>query len=377
MSNPELRKRLLLMGIFLIVLFGGLFGFDVFRKVQMGKAFAAYQPPPSPVTAEQVKAGEIPRSLEAIGTLQAVQQVQLAAEVDGRITAIHFKPGSSVLAKQPLLQLNDAPEQGDLQRLRAQAKLARINIERSQQLVKLAVSQSELDAQQATLAEVEGDIARTEAIIAQKLIRAPFTGQVGVQRVHLGQYVQRGETLLTLTDLKTLYLNFTLPEQQHGQVRVGQSVEFAVDALPKQKFIAKVIAIEPQIGTDTRAMRVQAQLENPKNVLAPGMFARAALQLPPEPNVLSVPETALNFSIHGDSVYVLKPQKKEKGEQWIAMRALVHTDGRIGDRVIVRSGLQAGDRIVTAGQLRLFDGAPVEIVSKATLDSTKQQSRVE
>jgi len=377
MSNPELKKRLLLMAVFLVLLFGSLFGFDLFKKVQMGKAFAAYQPPAVTVTAVLVETGEIPRTLEAIGSIQAIQQVQLAAEVDGRITALRFKPGSSVLAGQPLLQLNDAPEQGDLQRLRAQAKLARINLDRSQQLLKLAVSQSELDAQQATLAEVEGEIARTEALIAQKLIRAPFAGQIGVQSVHLGQYVQRGETLLTLTDLKSLYLNFTLPEQQHSQVHVGQTVEFVVDALPQQKFTAKVIAIEPQIGMDSRAIKVQAQLENQKNLLAPGMFARAALQLPAEKNVVSIPETAVDYSIHGDSVYVLKKQKAAQGEQWIATRALVRTDGRTGDRVIVRSGVRAGDRVVTAGQLRLHDGAVVQIVSNDTLNVDRQRGRVE
>ncbi len=369
MVNPELRKRLVLMGLFLCVLFGGLFGFDLFRKIQMGKSFAAYRPAPVAVAAAPAEAGALPRVLDAIGTLEAVRQVTLAAEVDGRITRLYLPPGGMAKAGQPLLQLNDGPEQGDLQRLRAQAKLARINIDRSKQLLKLAVSQSELDSQQATLDAIDGDIARTEALIAQKLIRAPFAGALGVQRVHLGQYVKQGESLVTLTDSQSLFVNLTLPEQTHSQLALGQVVEFSVDALPQQKFIAKIIAIEPQISADTRAIKLQAQLANADHALAPGMFARAALQLEPEANVVSVPETAIDFSIHGDSVFVLSKQKSEQGEAWIAARALVQTDGRVGDRVIVRSGVKAGDLIVTVGQLKLHDGAAVQIVDSTTLDA--------
>lgn len=379
MSNPKLTKRLIIVGLCLIVLFGGLFGFDLFRKIMMGKYFAAYRPPPVPVTVEQVQAGEVPRSVEAIGSLEAVRQVTIAPEVSGRVTALHFTPGALVKAGAPLLQLNDAPEQGDLQRLRAQAKLARINLERSQKLLALAVSQSELDAQQASLDATQGDIARTEALIAQKAIRAPFNGQLGVQHLHLGDYVNAGTPLVTLTDLNTLYLNMTLPEQWHSRLKVGQDVVFSVDAVPDQQFKAKIIAVEPQVGVDSRAIKLQAQLENPKRQLTPGMFARAALQLPTEQNVVSVPATALDFSIHGDSVYVIKKQKGEKGEQVTVTRALVQTDGRIQDRVIVRSGLNIGDTIVTSGQVKLHEGAEVQIVSDKTLDDAakKLQGRPE
>ncbi len=362
-----------------MVLFGGLFGFDYFRKVQMGKHFGAYQPPPVPVTVEQVAVGELPRSTDAIGSLEAVRQVTLAPEVGGRITQLYFAPGSEVKAGAPLVQLNDAPEQGDLQRLRAQARLARINLERSQKLLPLAVSQSELDAQQAALDAVEGEIARTEALVAQKAIRAPFSGRLGVQRVHLGDYVNAGTPLVTLTDLDSLYLNLTLPEQWHARVRVGQEVMFNVDALPEQQFKATIIAIEPQIGVDTRAIRLQARLDNPRHLLAPGMFARAALQLSTEQDVVSAPAIALNFSIHGDSVYVVNKSKDKSGEKLAVTRTLVRTDGRVGDRVIVREGLKAGDTIVTSGHVKLFDGAAVQIVQDKTLDEAakKLQGRPE
>jgi multidrug efflux system membrane fusion protein len=377
MANHELKKRLVLMGLFLLVVFGALFGFDLFRKIQMGKSMANYQQPPVAVNAITVTAREIPRSLEAIGSLEAVHQVTISPEIDGRITQLHMTPGAAVKAGQPLLQLNDAPEQGDLQRLRAQAKLAKINLERSKKLINLAVSQSEIDAQQATLDEVEGQIARTQALIAQKAIRAPFSGMLGVQRVHVGEYVKQGDALVTLTDLKTLYLNLTLPEQNHTQLKPGLSVKFSVDALPQREFTAKIVAIEPQIGTDTRAIKLQAKLDNPKGELTPGMFARAALQLPSEANVVSIPTLAIDYSIHGDSVFVVQKQKTERGEQLIAKRTLVKTDGQFGDSVIVRSGVKAGEMVVTAGQMKLHDGAVVQIADNNTLANIagKVQSR--
>lgn len=382
MAKQDLKKRLLIMGLFLVLLFGGLFGFDLFRKIQMGKSFAAYRPPPVPVTALRIEAAALPRSVEAIGSLEAVRQVVLAAEVEGRITQLHFTPGSNVRQGQPLVQLNDGPERGDLQRMVAQQKLAKINVDRSQQLLKLAVPQSEFDAQQAQLDSVAGDIARIEAVLAQKLVRAPFNGALGVQRIHIGDYVRAGDTLVTLTDLDTLYLNMTLPEQWHGQLLVGQSVQFNVDSLPKRPFTAKIVAIEPQIGTDTRAIKLQAQLDNPKHLLAPGMFARAALQLPAEQDVLSVPDTAIEYSIHGDSVYVISKQQPKEGaapgaggDQLMVTRALVKTDGRLGDRVIIRSGLKSGDLVVTAGQLKLHDGAAVQIVSAETLDAAARKTQ--
>src|SRR5205085_2518546 len=162
--------------VILVVLFGGLFGFNFYRKAQAGMAFANYRPPPVQVVATRAEVGNMPRTLQAIGSLEAVRQVTVAPEVGGRITALHFQPGQKVRAGQPLVQLNDGPERGDLQRLQAQAKLARINLERAKKLLSLAVSQSELDAKQAALDEIEADTVKTQALIAQKLIRAPFAG---------------------------------------------------------------------------------------------------------------------------------------------------------------------------------------------------------
>jgi multidrug efflux system membrane fusion protein len=288
--------------------------------------------------------------------------------VGGRITALHFQSGQKVRAGQPLVQLNDAPERGDLQRLQAQAKLARINLERAKKLLSLAVSQSELDTKQAELDGIEADTVKTQALIAQKLIRAPFTGQLGVRQVHLGQFVNPGDPVVTLTDLGKLYVNLTLPEQTSGQLAVGQTVNVSVDAQAQRSFAAKVIAIEPQIGVDTRSIKLQAELDNKDNLLAPGMFAHASLQLPVQPNVLTVPETAVDYTIHGDSVFVVhKSAGQDQQPTLTATRALVKTGARVGDRVVITDGLKPGDLVVTVGQLKLQDGAPVALVDNKTL----------
>lgn len=363
-ANGTMKKSLVSMVVLLVVLFGGLFGYAHFRNVQAAAAFASYRPPAVPVTVSRAELQEMPRTLSGIGTLEAIRQVTIAPEVDGRITALHFQPGAAVRAGQPLVQLNDAPERGDLQRLKAQARLARINLERAQRLVTLAISQSELDAQQAALDQVEADIAKTEALIAQKLVRASFDGVLGVRRVHLGQYLKPGDAIVTLTDLDALYVNLTVPEQNSAQLAKGQTVNFTVDAQPGKTFSAKIVAVEPQIGVDTRSIRLQASADNPQHLLTPGMFAHASLVLPPEPKVLTVPEIAVDYTIHGDSVYVVR---KARDGVLRVTRALVKPGARVGDRVVIGTGLDAGALVVTTGQLKLQDGAEVSVVNSTTL----------
>lgn len=371
-----MRKRLIIMAALLAVLFGGLFGFDYFRQAQMQAAFASYRPPPQPVTVSKVTLQPLPRNLSGVGTLEAVRQVTVSPEVGGRITALHFQPGATVTAGAPLVQLNDAPERGELQRLRAQARLARVNLERAKKLVKLAVSQSELDAQQAGLDEVEASIASTEAVIQQKQVRAPFAGVLGVRQAHLGQYLNPGDPIVTLTDLSALHVNITLPEQNLGLLSVGQPVSFTVDAHPDRVFQAKLIAIEPQIGADTRSIVAQARLDNRDGLLNPGMFANASLLLPPDPDVLTVPETAVDRSIHGNSVFVVRKHPAAEGqpERLAVNRVLVSTGRHDGDRIAISSGLKPGDVVVTTGQLNLQEGSEVTVVENNTLsDEARRQ----
>lgn len=368
-SRPTRRGlvlRLLLVALLLGGVGGGLWFFNELRKDAISQFFAGNVPPPTPVAAAPAEVGPLPRFLGGIGTLAAIRQVEVSAEVEGRVVAILFEPGAVVQAGDPLVQLNDAPERADLASFRAQATLAEANLERTRRLAgRDFATQAALDQNQALLEQARAGIARTEALIAQKLIRAPFAGQLGIREVELGEHVDPGTRLVTLTDLDRLYVNFTVPEQARAQVQVGRAVEVAVDAYPGRKFAATLTAIEPQIDPGTRTIRLQATMDNPDGLLLPGMFADARLVLPPQPEVVTVPETAVTRTLYGDSVFLVR--EEGTGPDGEPARKAVQTFVRTGDtvngRVAILEGVKPGELVVASGQLKLQNGAPVRVVA--------------
>src|SRR5262249_31240485 len=340
-SKRALVLRLLLMAIALTVVFGALYGFNWYRDQAIAAFFAGNQPPPTRVAAVEAKADTIPRYLTAIGTLTAVHQVTVSPEVGGRVTQVLFEAGATVRAGDPLVQLNDAPDQADLLNYRSQAKLATLNLERSKQLVgKQYTPKATVDENQSLLEQANANIAKTQAVIAQKLIHAPFDGVLGIRQVEAGQYVNPGGAVVTLTDLSNLYVNFTLPEQSRAQIAVDQTVQIAVDAYPDRSFEAKITAVEPQVSADTRTIKVQATMSNPEHLLLPGMFADVRVVLPPEQNIVTVPQTAIDYTLYGDSVFVLTPNGAGNDGKPIlkATRTFVRTGERFANRVAILEG---------------------------------------
>ncbi len=306
-------------------------------------------------------------ALAGIGSLEATRQVMVAAEVDGRVAQILFTPGEAVKAGQLLVQLNDAPEQGELARLQAQARNARALLDRTRRLVPLqAATREQLDQAVADHEQAAADVRRVQALIDQKRIKAPFDGVLGVRRVNLGQFARAGDPLVSLTDASSLYANLTLPEQALGALRVGQPVAVTVDAHAGREFPGKVTTVEPQVDPGTRTVRVQALLANPDGALSAGMYAQARIGLPDRPDVITVPETAVSYSAYGDSVYVVTPPEAAAAAPTVR-QAYVKTGERLRGRVVVTEGLKAGDRVVTSGQLRLHNGAAVEILPDDTV----------
>ncbi len=205
-------------------------------------------------------------------------------------------------------------------------------------------------------------IAKTEAIIAQKLVRAPFDGELGVRKVEVGQYLTAGSQIVSLTDLSMLYANFTVTEKDSGNLKVGQVVRVKVDAYPGQTFEGKITTIEPQIASDTRNIHVQATIANPDHILKPGMFTTTTVVLPDKPPVVTVPETAVDYTLYGDSVYLIEEKKSDDGKSSLsAVRTFVQAGSRIEGRAEILKGLKAGDRVVAVGQLKLQSGAAVVI----------------
>src|SRR6201986_4387503 len=353
----------IIVGLLLALLVGALVGFNAFRDHAIKQFFAGNRPPPTPVSIAVAKAEVIPTLLTAVGDLAAVHQVNVTSDVGGRITDIMFEPGSTVKAGTPLVQLFDEPEQGDLASFKAQAVMGQLALDRAKQLAARQFGPQATVAQaQSTFDHANAGVAKTEAIISQKLVRAPFDGQLGVRHVEVGQFLTAGTQIVSLTDLSQLYVNFTVTEKDSAQLKVGQTVRILVDAYPKRNFEGKITAIEPQISADTRNIHVQATIENPDHILKPGMFTTVTVVLPEKPPVVTVPETAVDYTLYGDSVYVVNEKKDGDGKTSLsADRTFVRTGDRIDGRAVILSGLKPGDRVVPVGQLRLQSGAAVSI----------------
>lgn len=342
-------------------------GGAMYWKSKAAAAGGGWSMPPAKVAVAPAVQTDFPVALAGIGSLEATRQVMVAAEVDGRVAQILFTPGEAVKAGQLLVQLNDAPEQGELARLQAQARNARALLDRTRRLVPLqAATREQLDQAVADHEQAAADVRRVQALIDQKRIKAPFDGVLGVRRVNLGQFARAGDPLVSLTDASSLYANLTLPEQALGVLRVGQPVAVTVDAHAGREFPGKVTTVEPQVDPGTRTVRVQALLANPDGALSAGMYAQARIGLPDRPDVITVPETAVSYSAYGDSVYVVTPPEAAAAAPTVR-QAYVKTGERLRGRVVVTEGLKAGDRVVTSGQLRLHNGAAVEILPDDTV----------
>jgi multidrug efflux system membrane fusion protein len=364
---PSARRKAVwfaLIALGLAVVFGGFYAYDRMRAQQTAHFFATMKPPPTPVAAATATAQDLPRFLPGIGTLAAVHQVTVAPEVGGRVTQIFFQAGGVVAPGDSLVQLNDKPEQGDLANYRAQAKVAELNLGRSRELVaRQFTPQATVDQNQAILDQALANIAKTQAVIAQKLIRAPFAGELGIRQIEVGQYLNAGGPVVTLTDLDTLYINFTLPEQNRSQLVIDQPVRIKVDAYPGRDFEARLTTIEPQVSAETRMIKLQATLSNPGHRLLPGMFAKVDVGLPPQAGVVTLPETAVDYSLYGDAVYVIREDGTDAAGKPIlkVTRTFVTTGARFDNRVVIASGLKAGDRVASSGQLKLTTGTQVVI----------------
>jgi len=362
--RPRTILWMVIVGLLLAIVLGVLYGYNWLRTQGMAAYFASNKPPPAQISAAEVKTEAVPRFATGIGSVTAVHQVTINPEVGGRVTKIFFEAGATVKAGNPLVQINDDPDRGDLASYEAQARWAKTTLERSSQLAQRQFEAREtVDQKQSQLDQARAMIIKTEALIAQKLIRAPFSGQLGTRQIEVGQYLTPGARIVTLTDLSTLYVNFTLPSQMRAQISVGQRVNVTADAFPGRTFAAEITTIEPQISADTRTMAIQATMPNHDDALLPGMFVNAAVVLPPQPDMMVLPETAIDYTLYGDSVYVIREDGKDaKGNPILkAVRTPVKTGVRWGNNVAILDGLKPGDRVVAAGQVKVQSGAQVAI----------------
>jgi len=358
----RLVRWFLIVGLLLAAVVSGLVFFKFVFLPNLFKEIFSKPPPPTNVNIATAKSETIPNLLTAVGDLAAVHQVNVTSDVNGRITEIQFTAGASVKEGTPLVQLFDGPEQGDLANFKAQQRVAQISLDRAKQLAERQVGpQATVDTAQAAYDQASAGIAKTEAIISQKLVRAPFSGELGVRKVEVGQYLTAGTQIVSLTDLSALYANFTVTEKDSAQLKVGQTVRIAVDAYPGRTFEGKITTIEPQIATETRNIRVQATIQNPDKILKPGMFTTTTIVLPDKPPVITIPETAVDYTLYGDSVYLLNEKEEDGKTKLTVTRTFVQTGKRLEGRAEILKGLKDGDRVVAVGQLKLQSGSAVTI----------------
>jgi membrane fusion protein (multidrug efflux system) len=365
--GPSLKPMLIMLAIVSVV-FAGLYGFVAFRSMMIAQFLASMSNPPQTVSVTTAKLEEWRPTLSAIGTFRAVSGADLALEASGVVEKILFQSGEDVAAGQVLLELRKDTDRSRLESLKATAELNEINLRRDQAQLKLkAVSQATVDSDLANLKSAKAEVAQQEAVIAQKTLRAPFAGRLGIRSVDLGQYLGAGTVIVTLQALDPLYLDFVLPQQTLNGLEVGQSVSAAVDAFPGQSFVGKITAINAKVDLASRNVQVRATFANADRKLRPGMFASIEVATGKSERLVTLPQTAIVHAPYGASVFLAQKgapagDAANPGDgDLVARQTFVQLGATRGDQVAVVNGLQPGAVVVTAGQMKLRNGAPLKI----------------
>jgi membrane fusion protein (multidrug efflux system) len=374
--------RFIVTGTIAALFVGALAWFNFIFKPDMIKGFiAANVPPPATVTSEQARTEKWVEQLSSIGTLFSSHGVDVTSQVAGIVTEVHAASGSDVEQGALLVQLDIAVEQADLASAKAVLAEAEVAFQRQSDLIaKKVTSEASVDTARTKRDTAQAAVNKIEAVIAQKTIKAPVSGRLGIRKVERGQYVTAGMTLVTLQALDPMRADFPLPEQAIGKLRVGQQVEVAVDAYPGKVFKGTIESLDARVAQDTRTLLVRGSLPNPQRRLLPGMFANVTVLVGDPRPVVTVPRTAITYSLYGDSLYVVaaapaEGKDKDKGtggqaaasqaaggeRKLIAERRFVKTGQARDDRVSIVSGIAAGDEVVTTGQLKLNPGAAIKI----------------
>ena len=365
-----MTKRMVIMLIAVAIVFGGIFGFQAFKASMIKKFMTAMGSPPQTVSATKATYGEWQPKLEAIGTLRAVKGADLSLDVPGVVASISFNSGDDVEEGAPLLKLRVEDDLAKLVSLQAMAELSEVVNQRDQKQFKMqAVSQATLDTDAANLKNAKAQVAQQQAIIDKKFLRAPFAGHLGIRAVDLGQYLAAGTVIVTLQALDPIFVDFFVPQQSVDQVRLGQSVVVKIDAFKDQTFAGEISAINPKVDAGSRNVQIRATLKNPDHKLLPGMYATVDIATGSPQSYLTLPQTAITYNPYGDTVYIVDSKAGDapgKPPHLIARQTFVTTGPTRGDQVAVLKGIDEGDLIVTAGQIKLHNGSIILIDNSIT-----------
>ena len=383
-ARPKQRKRLIIVIVAVVILFGLLIAFNTFKGIMIGKFMKSMANPPQTVSTMTAEYQDWQPHVEAVGNVRAVHGSDLAFDVAGLVESVDVKSGADVKKGQVLVKLVDDQDRATLASLQAAAQLAKLTADRAkQQLAVQAISKAQYDTDMANLKSAQANAASQQALVDKKTLRAPFAGRVGIITANAGQYISAGTAVVTLQQLDPVYVDFTVPQSSLATLRTGGKVEVTADAFKGKTFSGEVSATDPKIDLSTRNVGVEATVANPDKLLMPGMFTKVAVDSGSQQRYLTLPQTAISYAPYGDTVFVVhqgqppasgddgKPAKasanaaKDKNAPDHYVQQVVVTVGPTrGDQVAVLSGIKAGDVVVTSGQLKLRNDTPVNINNK-------------
>ncbi len=358
-----MKLRLVVMLVIVAIILGGVFGWGYVRGIFIAKFLAGFGNQTQTVATIVAQPTAWQSQLKSVGSLTAVNGASLSAETSGIVDSINFKSGADVPAGALLVTLRPNNDPAVLAQLKAQAALDEITYNRDvKQFTADAIAKSQVDTDRANLAIAQAQVQAQQALMDEKQIRAPFAGRLGIRQVNLGEYLAVGTAIVTLQQLNPMFVDFYLPQQALSQVSVGQSVDVAVDAFPGKTFPATISSINAVVDSTTRNVQVRATLANDDLTLRPGMFATISIGVGAPQNLITLPQTAITFNPYGSTVFVVAPGKDATGKaDLVAHSQFVTTGDTRGDQIAVLTGLTAGQQVVTAGQLKLRNGAPVVV----------------
>ncbi|AFT90552.1 efflux RND transporter periplasmic adaptor subunit [Paraburkholderia phenoliruptrix] len=364
-TKRPMTKRMIIMLICVGVLLGALVGFNLFRAHMMKKFMASNAVPPATVTAAVAGYQTWQPQLAAVGSLRAVRGVDVTTEVAGLVREIAFSSGQEVKAGQVLVRLNDDSDRAQLASLQAAAELAQTVYKRDKAQFDIqAIAKAQLDADAADLKSKKAQVDQQAALVEKKTIRAPFAGRVGITTVNPGQYINPGDAIVTLQAIDPIYADFYLPQQQLGQLQVGQAIVVDTNAFSNRTFDGKIRSINPRVDNTTRNVQIEATVDNRERKLLPGMYANVKIDAGTVQRYLTLPQTAITYNPYGATVFVVKPgaQKNAQGKVMpVAQQVFVTPGPTRGDQVAILKGIGEGAQVVTSGQLKLKNGTPLVI----------------
>lgn len=400
-KKPKTWKRMTWMIVGVIALIAIIAGVKFMQVMKMMAGFGP--PPPSVVSTAKVTTEDWQPELKAVGSLRAVRGADLALDMAGLVTDVNLKSGDDVKEGQVLLQLRSTEDEAQLRQLEAASALAEVTYNRAkQQLAVQAISKADYDTASADLKAKQAAVAQQRVNVSRKALRAPFAGRAGIVTVNPGAYLNSGTVIVTVQQTDPVFVDFFMPQKNLSQIKVGQKIALSLDAYPGKAFEGTLTAISPKVDSQTRNVQIEATVPNPDRVLAPGMFANVSVEVGEHKKYLTLPQTAVVYNPYGETVYVVrkksefdkeqaeaqksaaasaqkpdakaaeakkddkkaepkKDEKKEDPNQLVAQQTFVTTSGTRGDQVAITKGIEEGVEVVTSGQIKLKNGAPIKI----------------